>query len=103
ELIPLTGAVGIGAEVIACVGAGVVIGLMACGLLGKRWGFFLGVAAAVAALPSGLHMLRDYPVLLSSLMAYGMSAIVCTALSLRNTRGFDFDLIGKRGTNFEAP
>jgi len=45
--------------------------------------------------------LRDYPVLLSSLLAYGVSAIVCTALSLRSSQKFDFDLIGERVTNFQ--
>ncbi len=47
-------------------------------------------------------MLREYPVLLSSLMAYGVSAIVCTAMSLRNVKEFDFDLIGERVTNYDT-
>ncbi|NLC36987.1 MAG: sodium:proline symporter [Alcaligenaceae bacterium] len=100
--IPLTGALGLAAEIVACVGAGVVIGLMAFGLLGKRAGLVLGVVAALAALPTGLYGLREYPVLLSSLLAYGMSAIICTAVSLRSSKKFDFDLIGERVTNFQT-
>ena len=101
-LMPLTGGLGLAAEVIASVGAGVVIGLMAFGLLGKRAGLLLGLIAAVLTLPFALYGLREYPVLLSSLLAYGVSAIVCTAVSLRSSKQFDFDLIGKRVTNFQA-
>src|SRR5690606_39824889 len=84
ELVSLDGGVGLIAEVVACVGAGVVIGLMAFGLLGKRAGLALGAVAMLVTLPMGVFMLRDYPVLLASLVAYGMSAIVCTAMSFRN-------------------
>jgi len=102
ELIALTGAFALTMELVASVGAGVVIGLMAFGLLGKRWGLILGAAAAIITLPYAVHFLRDYPVLLASLTAYGMSAIVCTALSLRSAQEFDFDLIGERVTNYQA-
>src|SRR5690606_13925122 len=102
ELVSLTGAVGLAAELVACIGAGVVVGLMAFGLFGKRVGLVLGVVAACAALPTGLYGLREYPVLLSSLLAYGMSAVVCTALTLRSTTQFDFDLIAKRVTNYQV-
>ena len=101
DVLPMTGAIGLGAELIACIGAGVVIGLMAFGLLGKRAGLVLGLIAALVAFPLALGALRDYPVLLSSLLAYGVSAIVCTALSLRSSQKFDFDLIGERVTNFQ--
>jgi len=102
EFVSLTGGVGLVAELFACVGAGVVIGLMGFGLLGKRAGLILGVIAAISALPTGLFGLREYPVLLSSLLAYGVSAVVCTALSLRSSKKFDFDLIGERVTNFQT-
>ena len=101
-LVSMTGVVGLGFEVLASVGAGVVIGLMAFGLLGKRFGLLLGTIAALLALPNALYFLRDYPVLLSSLTAYGVSAVVCTALTLRSKRQFDFDEIGERVTNFQA-
>lgn len=101
-LLPMTGGLGLLAELIASVGAGVVIGLMVFGLLGKRAGLVAGGIAAILVLPFALHGLREYPVLLSSLLAYGVSAIVCTAVSLRSSRQFDFDLIGERVTNYQA-
>src|SRR5690606_38228715 len=76
EVLPLAGVFALGVETVACVGAGVVIGLMAFGLLGRRVGLALGVIAALATLWVGLGALREYPVLLSSLLAYGVSAIV---------------------------
>jgi Na+/proline symporter len=102
SVVPLDGVTGVVAEVVASVGAGVVIGLMAFGLFGKRFGIALGVVAALLTLPYAMNVLRDYPVLLSSLTAYGVSAIVCTALSLRSRKQFDFGVIGERVTNFQA-
>ena len=102
EVISITGAYAIAMEIVASVGAGVVIGLMAFGLLGKRWGLLFGAVAAAITLPYAVNFLRDYPVLLASLTAYGVSAIVCTALSLRSSQEFDFDLIGERVTNYQA-
>ncbi|NGR09707.1 sodium:solute symporter family protein [bacterium SGD-2] len=103
ELLPMTGLLGLVAELVACVGAGVVVGLMAFGLLGKRAGLTVGVLAAAVVLPFALGDLRAYPVLLSSLLAYGVSAIVCTVLSLRSVQEFDFRLIAERVTSFQAP
>lgn len=100
--LPLAGGTAYALELVACVGAGVVIGLMAFGLLGKRVGMACGLLAALALLPWAWGEMRDYPVLLSSLLAYGVSAIVCTAISLRNAQRFDFALIGQRVTNFQA-
>lgn len=102
EMVSLTGGIALGAELVACVGAGVVVGLMSFGLFGKRVGVIVGALTALIAMPSGLFGLRDYPVLLSSLLAYGTSAIVCTGLSLRSSKKFDFDLIGQRVTNFQT-
>jgi sodium/pantothenate symporter len=39
-------------------------------------------------------------VLLSSLTAYGVSASVCVAISLRSNERFDFDLLAERVTSF---
>ncbi|MFA7668245.1 MAG: sodium:solute symporter family protein [Burkholderiaceae bacterium] len=103
DFVPLNGLLGLSAEFVACIGAGIVIGLMAFGLLGKRAGLLLGLIAAVVTMPMALGALRDYPVLLSSLLAYGVSAIVCTAVSLRSSMKFDFDLIGERVTDFQTP
>jgi hypothetical protein len=86
--------------VFSAVGAGVVLGLMAFGFLGKRIGLSVAVTAALALVWPMLGFLRDYPVLLSSLNGYGVSTLVCVALSLRNRKSFDFDLIAKRVTSF---
>ena len=100
-ILPTTGMIALSAEFVASIGAGVVIGLMAFGLLGKRAGLVLGAIAALATMTIALGALRDYPVLISSLLAYGTSAIVCTALTLRSSERFDFDLIGERVTNYQ--
>lgn len=101
-LVPMEGVAGVAAEFVASVGAGVVIGLMAFGLLGKRVGLVLGLIAALVTLPMALGALRDYPVLMSSLLAYGVSAIVCTVVSLQSRKQFDFDVIGEQVTNYQA-
>ena len=101
-LLPMTGITAVSLEIVACIGAGVVIGLMAFGLLGKRLGLVLGLVAALVTLPIALGALRDYPVLLSSLLAYGVSAIVCTAITMQNREQFDFDVIGEQVTNYQA-
>src|SRR5690606_29840960 len=100
QLIPIEGAVAVVLEVFSAVGAGVVLGLMAFGFLGKRIGLSVAVTAALALVWPMLGFLRDYPVLLSSLNGYGVSTLVCVALSLRNRKSFDFDLIAKRVTSF---
>lgn len=102
SVVPLEGFIGLATEFVACIGAGVVIGLMAFGLLGKRVGMVLGVIAMMVALYLGLGGLREYPVLISSLLAYGVSAVVCTAISLSTHKQFDFDLIGERVTNYQT-
>lgn len=101
DLLPLTGVMGYVLEILGCIGGGVVIGLMGFGLLGRRAGLVLGVLAAIALLPWALDHLRGYQVLLSSLLAYGVSAVVCTGVSLLNQERFDFIQIGKRVTSFQ--
>lgn len=102
DLLPMEGVVAVLFEVFASAGAGVVIGLMAFGFLGKRAGLAFGLVAAAVALPYSVGFLRDYVVLLSSLSAYGVSAIVCVAISLRSTERFDFRLLGERVVAFQT-
>jgi hypothetical protein len=102
ELLPIQGAVAIFFEFFATLGAGVVIGLMGFGFFGRRVGTILGVVVAVGLLPFTIGFLRDYHVLLSSLTAYGVSTVVCVALSLLGNERFDFDLIGERVTAFQT-
>jgi Na+/proline symporter len=101
-LLPMTGAVAVFFEVLAAVGVGVVAGLMAFGFFGKRAGLFLGILAAIAILPYSIGFLRDYVVLLSSLTAYGVSAMVCVAITLCGREHFDFALLDERVVSFQA-
>lgn len=99
--LPLTGLTAWFFEILATVGGGVVIGLMSFGFLGRKLGVIAGLLTAVGLLPFTLGFLRDYHVLLSSLTAYGASAIICTGLTLLNkTKPFDFDVIDQRVVEF---
>ncbi|MCL7714557.1 sodium:solute symporter family protein [Stenotrophomonas mori] len=99
-LVPLHGASGAVFEALAAVGAGVVLGLMSFGFFGLRCALVVGGLGTLAALPFMHGFLRDYPVLLSSLTAYGSSMLVCTALSLRSRQNFDFNRIRQQVTTF---
>lgn len=96
EWLPLTGLVGLGFEVLASIGGGVIIGLMAFGFLGRVAGFLAGALALVAMLVFATGFLRDYTVLLASLTAYGTSTLVCVVMSLASRERFDFDSIRER-------
>jgi Na+/proline symporter len=102
ELIPLVGLVGVLFEVIAAVGGGVVIGLMTFAFLGRGAGLIVGLLAATTLAFLFADFLRDYTVLLGSLTAYGVSAIVCVAMSLGARQRFDFALIGQRVRDFHS-
>lgn len=101
ELVSLHGAMALFFELLATLGGGVVIGLMAFGFFGRIAGLALGVVATLVLAPFALGHLRDYAVLLSSLTAYGASAVVCTAVSLLSNERFDFDRIGERVVAFQ--
>jgi Na+/proline symporter len=103
ELLELDGAVAAFFELAAAIGGGVVLGLMAFGFLGRTVGLAVGVIAAVVLVPSFAGFLRDYTVLLSSLTAYGVSAVVCVLVSLRSQERFDFALLAERVTHFNKP
>jgi Na+/proline symporter len=101
EWVPATGLIGYLLEAIAAVGAGVVLGLMTFGFFGRWAATAVGILAALAFMPLFAGFLRDYVVLLSSLLAYGVSTIVCTAISLTSRTEFDFALIGQRVRRFQ--
>ena len=101
ELVPLDGLVGTFFELCASVGGGVVIGLMVFAFFNKHLAIAAGVIATFVAAPFAVGFLRDYTVLLSSLTAYGVSAAVCTAMSLRNKQRFDFSTLAERVTSFQ--
>jgi sodium/pantothenate symporter len=102
ELLPLQGVLGVFFELCASIGGGVVIGLMAFGFFGRTVGIVLGTLTTLALAPFAVGFLRDYPVLLSSLTAYGTSMVVCVAISLRSQERFDFDHIGERVIAFQT-
>src|SRR5690625_1274013 len=101
ELLAMTGFTGVLFELVASAGAGVVIGLMTFAFLGFNLGLVAGVIAAVAAAYYGIGELREYTVLMASLTAYGISTIVCVALSLFSQEEFNFALIRKRVSDFD--
>ncbi|WMC09336.1 sodium:solute symporter family protein [Oceanimonas pelagia] len=101
ELLPMTGAVALAFELLASLGGGVVIGLMAFGFFGRHVGFIAGILAGLALMYFATGFLREYTVLLSSLVAYGVSTLVCVVMSLMERREFDFDLIKQRVGNYD--
>ena len=103
QLIPIEGGVALMFEIFASVGAAVVIGLMVFGFLGRRLGLIAALITLVLMLIYATGFLRDYEVLLSSLTAYGVSTIVCVALSLMSNEHFDFDLIQQRVGSYDKP
>ena len=103
ELLPMTGVLAIGVELLAAVGAGVVGGLMTFGFFGKRMGVIMFFIATAVVGWIGVGSLRDFTVLLSSLTAYGVSTLVCIAISLASNERFDFDLIQQRVVEYNKP
>ena len=98
ELFAFTGALGLVVELLATVGIGVVLGIMAFGFWGIRVGTTVGAVATLAAAPftiGGLVTggLRDYTVLSASLVAYAVSFLVCYFMSVKSKQNFDFEII----------
>jgi Na+/proline symporter len=101
QLLEISGATALFFEVLASIGGAVVLGLMAFGFLGRTVGLIVGAIAGAAMLVYATGFLRDYMVLTASLTAYGVSALVCTAITLFNHERFDFDLIKQRVGNYD--
>ncbi|EHJ93281.1 sodium:solute symporter family protein [Vreelandella boliviensis] len=101
ELLPLVGVVGGLFELLAAVGGGVVLGLMAFGFCGRRVGLVFGTLCAIVLAYFSVGFLRDYTVLLASLIAYGVSTIVCIAVSLMSSSKFDFSQIDQKVINYD--
>ena len=100
-LIPLTGAWALVVELLAILGVGVVLGIMAFGFFGRRVAVIVGVVATLATLPFGFGFLRDYETLSGSLVAYSVSFLVCYLLSFRSTQDLDFSVIRKVTGDFD--
>ena len=101
EWLPIQGLIALSFELMATIGIGVVLGLMSFGFFGKKVGLVVGILASIGFLPWTIGFLRDYGTLLSSLTAYGSSAIVCTVLTLMNSKErFDFKQINQMVIEF---
>ena len=102
ELISLAGGISIFVDVLAVIGVGVVLGLMAFGFFGNRAAFIIGGVSIVATAPFGIGFLHTYPVLAGSLVAYAVSTLVCVGITMLNKGpGFDFDQIKYRTGDFD--
>lgn len=101
ELLPMQGLVAVFFEICASAGAGVVVGLMVFAFFNRTLAITVGVLVALGSLPFTIGFLRDYAVLLSSLTAYGVSAVVCTLISWRSNERFDFNTLSERVTSFQ--
>ncbi|MDM9560188.1 sodium:solute symporter family protein [Bordetella petrii] len=100
ELVPIQGAVAVFFEICSAIGGGVVLGLMTFGFFGRPAALVVGVVAATVMMFVFAGTLREHIVLMGSLTAYGVSTVVCVALSLRNRERFDFSLLADRVTSF---
>ena len=101
EWLPIQGMIALGFELIATLGIGVVLGLMTFGFFGKKVGLVVGILASIGFMPWTIGFLREYGTLLSSLTAYGSSALVCTVLTLIYSKErFDFKQINKMVIEF---
>lgn len=101
QLIPLTGAWALVVELLAILGAGVVLAIMAFGFFGLRPAIAVGAVAALALLPFGFGALRDYETLSASLVAYSVSFLVCYLMSVRSRQDFDFSVIPRITGDFD--
>lgn len=101
EWLPIQGLIALGFELVATLGIGVVLGLMTFGFFGKKVGLVVGILASIGFMPWTIGFLREYGTLLSSLTAYGSSALVCTVLTLVYSKErFDFKQINKMVIEF---
>ncbi|QUM76806.1 sodium:solute symporter family protein [Moritella sp. 24] len=101
EWIALIGAWASSLELIAAVGGGTVIGLMFFGFTNRNVALIAGSIVGALCAYYFHDFLRDYTVLLGSLVAYGASTMICTAISLASNERFDFALIHERIQHFD--
>lgn len=101
ELLPMVGLTAGLFELLASVGGGVVLGLMAFGFCGRRAGLIVGALSTLVLAYFCVGFLRDYTVLMASLMAYGVSTIVCIGVSLMSSSKFDFAQINQDVINYD--
>ncbi|MGO3146328.1 MAG: sodium:solute symporter family transporter [Leucobacter sp.] len=101
--IDMSGAMGIGFDVLSTLGIGVVLGLMAFGFFGKKVAFVVAAVSILASAPFAIGFLHQYAVLSGSLVAYSVSTIVCLAITFASKKEkFDFEIIKQRTGNFDS-
>lgn len=100
-LIPMDNLFGYVVDILAILGVGVVLGLMAFGFFGIRVGLIVGIVSVLITAPFGFGILRDYETLSASLIAYSVSTLVCFFMSVRSKQNFDFDVIQYRTGDFD--
>ncbi|MDA9557662.1 sodium:solute symporter family protein [Vibrio sp.] len=101
DLIPAAGAGMVLVEAISAIGGGTVIGLMTFAFSGRKVATAVGILVSIACLYYFIGFLRDYAVLMSSLVSYGMSALICVAISYMNKERFDFSSIHEKIQHFD--
>lgn len=101
QLIEMGTTVGVIVDILSIVGIGIVLGLMAFGFFGFKVALWVGSIGAVISAPFAWGLLHDYHVLSASLVAYAVSTIVTTLISLRNKKDFDFSVIAERTGEFD--
>ncbi|MGB1361451.1 MAG: sodium:solute symporter family transporter [Alphaproteobacteria bacterium] len=92
----ISGAIALPVELISAVGAGVVIGLMVFAFLGQKLGFIGGIIVAAICVYYFPGWLRDYATLTTSLLPYGVSAIICYVMSVGNKNEFDISTLNAK-------
>lgn len=102
ELVALPDVALYGFEVFSIVGAGVILGLMAYAFTDVRAGIAVGAIAALAVAPFFWNFVRDYAELYAVTTAYGVSAVLCTAITLLSQRRYDFDRLTDKVYEFQA-
>jgi Na+/proline symporter len=101
EWIAPTGGWGLLVEVLATIGIGVVLGIMAFGFFGLKPAIGVGATAVIVAAPFTMFYLRDYAVLSGSLVAYAVSFLVCYFMSFKSKQNFDFSRIQRITGDFD--
>lgn len=99
--IAMDGATGIVVDILAVIGIGVVLCLMAFGFFGLKIAKIVAAVAILAAAPFTIGFLHDYALLSGSLVAYAVSTLVCYFMCFRNQATFDFDSIQERIGDFD--
>ena len=90
------GALTLPLEIIAAVGAGVVVGLMVFAFLGQKIGMFAGLITIAICLYYFPGWMGAYATLTASLMSYGVSAIICFVMSVGNKKEFDLSTLNSQ-------